>query len=278
MAQITNQATLSYTGGTVASNIATGEVVDVLTVAKSAIPETYGPGDNVTYIINVVNSGDADVTGVTLTDDLGAYPFGEGTLVPLTYVEGTVKVFENGAEVPKPTVTHDGGVTFSGVTVPAGGNTTVIYIAKVNSYAPLGDGSVTNTATADAAGMTPVEASATVTPAGGADLTITKSISPSIVRGGGQVTYTFVIRNYGPAAADAAANVTVTDTMDPELSDLTSTLDGAPFTSFTYENALFATTPGAITVPAATYEQDATTGEWMVTPGETTLTVSGNIQ
>ena len=34
---------------------------------------------------------------------------------------------------------------------------------------------------------------------------------------------------------------------------------------------------GQITVPAATFTQDATTGEWTVTPGAGTLTVTGTI-
>ena len=39
----------------------------------------------------------------------------------------------------------------------------------------------------------------------------------------------------------------------------------------------FATQEGQITVPAATFTQDATTGEWTVTPGAGTLTVTGTI-
>ena len=38
----------------------------------------------------------------------------------------------------------------------------------------------------------------------------------------------------------------------------------------------FATVPGVITVPAATYTQNAQ-GAWTVTPGTATLTVSGTI-
>ena len=80
MAQFTNQATLSYNGLSVTSNVASGEIVEVLTVTKTATPATYETGDNVTYIISVVNSGTTDVTDVTLTDDLGAYAMGEETL------------------------------------------------------------------------------------------------------------------------------------------------------------------------------------------------------
>ena len=39
-----NMATLTYTGGTVNSNIVTGELREVLTAAKTAVRENYEPG------------------------------------------------------------------------------------------------------------------------------------------------------------------------------------------------------------------------------------------
>ena len=44
MATITNQAALSYNGITTLSNIAVGELVEVLTVTKTAADETYTAG------------------------------------------------------------------------------------------------------------------------------------------------------------------------------------------------------------------------------------------
>ena len=282
MAQITNQAVLTYNGGTVNSNVATGEIAEILTATKSATPETYGAGDTVTYIINMVNSGDTPVTGVTVSDDLGGYTFGEDTLYPLTFVDGTARLFENGEPVADPTVTGAAPVVFGGITVPAGGSATLIYIAETTAYAPLGSGEIENTATVDAPGVTPVIATATVTPESGAQLAIEKSIAPAILKETGNVTYTFVIKNYGPTAADETQNVKVTDNMDPVLTSLTATLDGAPMTittDYTYseETGVFETVPGVITVPAATFAQDPDTGEWTVTPGETTLAVTGTL-
>ena len=282
MAQITNQATLTYNGGTVVSNVATGEIAEVVTAAKSAVPETYGANDNVTYIVNISNGGTEPVTGVTVSDDLGGYEFGGETVYPLTYVDGTAKLFENGEPSDDPTVTPGEPVVFGGITVPALGNVTLIYVARANEYAPLGEGEIVNTATVDAPGITPVTASATVTPEGGVELTITKSITPPAVKQTGGVTYTFVIRNYGPDEADASQNVKITDEMDPILTSLTASMNGAPMTEttdYTYseETGVFETVAGVVTVPAATFAQDPVTGEWTVTPGETTLTVSGNL-
>ena len=41
MATFTNQATLSYNGGSTNSNIITGEIIEVLTVSKTAVVVTY---------------------------------------------------------------------------------------------------------------------------------------------------------------------------------------------------------------------------------------------
>ena len=97
----------------------------------------------------------------------------------------------------------------------------------------------------------------------------------------GRVTYTFLIQNSGNEAIVATDNASVTDTFDPILTDLVVTFNGtvlAEGTGYTYNAATgqFATVPGAITVPAATYTQDAT-GAYTTTPGIATLTVTGTI-
>ena len=70
MATITNQAALSYNGITTLSNIAVGELVEVLTVTKTAADTTYTPGGTKTYAISLVNSGATAFTGLTITDTL----------------------------------------------------------------------------------------------------------------------------------------------------------------------------------------------------------------
>ena len=64
MATITNQATLTYNGGTVNSNIVTGELVQVLTASKTAAAESYRTGDLVTYVVQLRSTGAAALTGL----------------------------------------------------------------------------------------------------------------------------------------------------------------------------------------------------------------------
>ncbi len=279
MAQFTNQATLSYTGGVVNSNIAVGEILEVLSADKTALRATYERGENVTYIVSAVNGGTAPITGVTVVDNLGTYAFGTDTRTPLDYVEDSVRLYINGVLATAPTVTTGTeGVTFGGITLPAGGNMVLVYETTANEFAPPGDlGSIVNTATVSGAGVvTPIVATETVNASSAPSLTIAKSIEPVPVADNGTLTYRFVIQNYGNAAAAADDAVVLTDTFDPVLENITVTYNGAPFTDYTYTDGTFATTAGAITVPAASFEQDAT-GAWVATPGVTTLTVSGTI-
>ncbi len=282
MAIFTNQATLSYSGGTVNSNITTGEILEVLSATKTAVEPTYSEGQDTTYIVNVTNSGNTAFTGLILTDDLGAYTFGATTVVPLSYLEGSVKYFINGVLQPAPTVAAGPPLVISNITIPANSVATIAYTATANEFAsPETTGVITNTVTVSG-GITPVTASETVPAENAANLSITKSLTPLVVTENGQLTYTFVIQNTGNLDADATDNVVITDLFDPILSNITVTYNGAPWSepaNYTYNEVtgLFATAPGQITVPAATFTQDAVTGAWTITPGTAIITVTGTV-
>lgn len=285
MLTFTNQAALSYRNRVRYSNLTTGQIADALTVVKESLTATYGPDDDVTYVVSLANNGTADITDLTVTDDLGGYAFEGGTLYPLAYVENSLRYYVNGAEQAAPTVIAGPPLSVTGVTVPAGGNAILIYVASVTEYAdPSQTGSITNTVTASGAGLTaPVTASATVTSENGPELTITKALSPETVGADRQVVYTFIIQNEGNAATAAEDNVIVTDTFDPILTAIQVDLNETPMPkagNYTYDESTgeFATLPGAFTVPAATYTQDPNTGVYTIEPGETVLTVTGTIQ
>lgn len=286
MAVFYNQATLSYNGNVTASNITTGEIIEVLSAAKDAVIDTYSPDRDTVYVISIVNSGTEDYTGLTVTDDLGAYEYGDpaSELIPLTYTTGSVNYYVNGIQQAAPAVTSESPLVITGISVPAGGSAMLIYSARANSYAPLGaDGTVTNTATITGPGLfTPITASATIAAYDAADLAISKSLSPSTVPENGRLTYTFIIQNYGSTPARAADDIVFRDDFDPILSGITATFNGAAWSSgvnYTYDQTTgqFTSNAGQITVPAAVYSQDPVTGEWAVQPGTSTLEISGNI-
>lgn len=283
MAAFTNKATLSYNGTTVDSNTVTGNIVEVLEITKNAVYADYGANDDVTYIISITNSGATAFSGITVTDNLGAYAFGSSELVPLDYVDNSAVYYQNGVLQTAPTVTSVKPLIFSGISVPACGNAMIIYEAKTNSYAPLdAQGTITNTATLTATGITsPITAEETISASAKPELTITKSLNPVNVTENSEITYTFTIQNTGNTAADALDNIVITDVFTPALSNLSVTINGAAAAAlaYTYSKATgeFETTAGVVSVPAATITQDSTTGIQTVTPGVTVLTVTGTI-
>ena len=284
MAIFRNQATLSYGGNVTTSNVVTGELQQDVSVTKYAVTDTYTQDEVLTYVISLVNTGSTPLTDVTVTDDLGAYTAGGTTFVPLDYVAGSVNYYVDGVIQAPPTVISTNPLTFEGINVSAGGNTFLVYEARVNEFAPpVQGGTVTNTVVVTGTGLpASIQASETVTAASEAFLTIGKSLSPTTVSEGDRLTYTFVIQNFGNTPVVATDNATVTDTFDPILSALTVTYNGALWTEgveYTYDEAtgVFSTVPSAILVPAATYTQDPVTGAWSVIPGVSTLVVVGTV-
>jgi uncharacterized repeat protein (TIGR01451 family) len=284
MATFFNQATLSYNGTVTSSNITAGEIIDVLSASKSAVSDTYTADSEVVYIISLVNTGSSCFRDLTVTDNLGEYSFGEsGTVVPLTYNEGSLTYYVNGVQQAAPTVTSVSPLTVTGINVPAGGNAMLVYSAETNSFAPLGENAeIVNTATVSGDGISDITASETITYAEGVDLAISKSLSPAAVEENGEVTYTFVIQNFGAVPVEASADVVFSDTFDPALSELTAEFNGeawASGTNYAYDpdTGVFTSLDGQITVPAAQFIQNEDTGEWSAQAGVSTIIIKGRL-
>ena len=284
MAIFSNQATLTYNGNSTNSNIAYGEILDVLVVTKTAVEGTYTPGQIVTYVVTLRNTGTAALTGLTVTDDLGGYDFNDTTVYPLTYEPGSIAQFTNGVPQAAPAVVAGPPLVITGITVPAGGDVVLVYQARANEYAnPAVGGTIDNTVTVTGDGLSaPITATETVTVEMQPALTISKSITPAQVVDNDRVTYTFVIQNSGNEAVVATDNASISDTFDPILTALAVTFNGVAWTQGVQYNynevtGLFTTVPGQILVPAATYSQDPVTGVYSATPGISTLVVTGTI-
>lgn len=283
MASFTNMATLSYNGSQINSNVVTGELRDALAVTKTAVSGTYRPGDAVTYVVTLSNTGAAALTGLTLTDDLGGYASGGGTVYPLAYEAGTIHYYTGGTEQTAPTVTAGPPMTVTGLSVPAGGSATLVYQTRVTEFAPPDlEGEIRNTVTVTGGGLAaPLTATATTAARTSPELSISKALCPAVVTGSGPLTYTFTIQNTGNTALTGEEGAVITDTFDPLLTITGVTFNGAAWTSpedYTYDAATgaFATVAGKLTVPEATFTQN-TDGSWTTTPGQSVLTVTGTV-
>lgn len=284
-----NKAQLSYKGIKTNSNIAYGQIVEVLSASKNAVSDSYTIGDRVTYVLNIVNSGTTAFSNLTINDNLGGYTFSPTTgdavtLYPLSYVVGSMQLIVNGIQQAQPTITTTNGITITGINIPAGGNATIIYQADVNEYAPGGTtDSIVNTVSVTGTELsTTLTATHTLNVSNSPKLSIVKSICPAQVSENGLITYTFSIQNLGNTATTAEDQVQILDTFNPILSNLTVTYNGTTLSTNDYSynatTGVFSTNSGIINVPAATYTQDAQTGVRTITPGTSVVTVSGGIK
>jgi uncharacterized repeat protein (TIGR01451 family) len=198
-----------------ANAVVTIPAAPALTVVKSAEPSSVGAaGNTVTYSFAVTNTGNVDLTGVTVAETAFS-----GT--------GTPPVIS----CPSTTLAPGGSQTCTA--------TYTVTQADVNA------GSVTNSATATGTppvgpAVTSPESTAVVMIPAGPALTLVKSVDPtSVSTAGDTVTYTFLVTNTGNVEL---TGITVTETVftgrgtAPLLSCLTTTL-----------------APGASTTCTATY-------------------------
>lgn len=285
MAQITNQANLTFNYGTstgsAISNIATATLLDPLSAEKTSVGDTYRAGDTITYVISVLNNGNTTVSNITVTDDLGAYSIGTQVVTPLVY-EDPASLYINGSFSSElQGVLTENGVSFVIPALTAGSNALIVYRTGINSTAPLTQGAtITNSATVTAPTIAnAITVTNTVTVEDYADITIQKEMSPDPVSDGDLLTYTFTITNTGNTEA---TGVVLTDAFNPAPSAITVTVgtDTVPTTDYSYENGLLTLPTGdnfPITVPAATVTQDPTTGNVTITPGTLVITVTGTI-
>lgn len=284
MATIINQASLTYTYGattaSVLSNPAQTVLNATLSVEKRVLETAYRADDELTYIVSLTNEGESTLSGIEITDNLGAFtPAGAAAhVVPLTYA-GPAELFLDGvfSETLTPQLT-DAGVVFTIPGIPAGSNALLLYKARVNEYAPLDAGSeITNTVSVDAS--EPLSASATIPVDSYADVTIEKEMSPNPIADGGLLTVTFAIENAGNTEA---TGLVLTDAFPVPLEDVAVTVNGTPVTDFTFDNNTL-TLPAAgspkttLAVPAATFTRSEPGGTVTVDPGKLTVIVTGTV-
>ena len=278
MAIFYNQATLIHNGQITNSNTTSADIQNALAITKTAIIGEYSENGNLAYILTVTNNRLTPVTNATLTDDLGAYVYGAGSLTPLEYVTDSLLYFVDGAPSLGASASVVGNILeISGINVPAGFNAQLIYTVQTNEFAPLEIGSqITNTAA-----LGELTATETVSVKEESRLTITKCVNPDSVSATGELTYTFILQNTGNAPAVATDDVRIVDTFDPAL-NITDVIFNADVwvedTNYTYDqlSGEFATLAGQITVPAATFARSET-GAIITTPGVSILTVRGTV-
>lgn len=283
MATFTNQASMTYNGKSILSNVVVGQVRNELIVDKTAVQQRYAHGDTITYVVSIRNFSMTPRNDLTVEDDLGAKVLRAGLSYPLMFLAGNEKYFVNGEPKGAPTRAEGYPLRFTGITVPAGGTVTIVYETVVTEFAPLDFGTgITNTVKVLglAVNETPT-ATETIRPKMGPVLHVAKSIFPAVVPEGGILTYSFLITNSSHAPAMADGGAVVTDRFSPILKNITVTLDGTVLQEeqYTYNpiTGEFSTLPTRISLAGATIVTDPDTGLTTVTPAARMLTVTGTV-
>jgi uncharacterized repeat protein (TIGR01451 family) len=242
--------TTGTTGGPSCA-VVTPKVADV-EIKKDDIPDSVDIGEQIRYTLTVTNHGPDEAANVVVTDVLdedvtfvGFVTDGQVNPAPsgaCSHAAGTITC-NLGALDDEEVMTIAYDVTADG---PAGEVTNTASVSTSSNDIVSSNNSDTET--------TEVKPEPTPTPTPTetedpeADLTITKSDSPDPVFTNGTLTYTLVVTNNGP---DAAENVVVTDPLPPG-----TTLDSYGYG--TPAGCGIATTPGTVTCNLGTLDDDET--------------------
>src|SRR2546425_975989 len=176
----------------------------ILAVSKTDSPDPVAAGGNLTYTLSYSNTGNANATGVVLTDTVPA----NTTFVSAT-AGGTLA---------------SGVVTWSPGNLAAGASGSVQLVVRVAS--PLANGtSITNaTYSIDSNETTPVTGAAVSTATlAGPTLSASMTDAPDPVAAGANLTYTIAYTNSG---ATGATGVVITDTVPANTTFVSATAGG----------------------------------------------------
>lgn len=188
----------------------TPQVTADLAITKRANPLNPNLGDPVTYTVKVYNTGPAAATGIVVDDDLPA---------GITYVSSSASQG-----------TYNPGTGLWNVGSILNGDSATLTISGTLTVATP----VTNMATITASDQNDPDSSdrtdAVTVPQQVADLSISKSVSPTAPAPGDTLTYTIKVFNSGP---NSATGITVADTLPAGVSYLYHTATQGSFNDTT---------------------------------------------
>lgn len=262
---------------TAATTVSGGATADV-GVTKSA-PATVQPGQNLTYTIQVQNSGPDAATGAQLIDTLP----GDLTFFSLSA--------PGGWSCTTPAVGAGGTVSCSNPSLAAGAGGTFVLTTSVPVGSPAGTfylNTATVVANADPSPENDQASAGTTVIAAGPDLTITKTHSGTPAQGQTGFVYTITVANAGTGPASGAT--TVQDTLPAgltataisgagwacTLATLTCTRSDALAPGGSYP-AISLTTNVAANAPATVTNIASVTNAGDVDPGNNTATDPANV-
>jgi len=206
-------------------------IAPIIDVIKTDSPDPVEAGNNITYTVTIINSGNMDLlngTGNEFEDPIPA---------DTSYAPGTIAIdgVPNDDDITDGVGYDSGNIIWNGV-VSAGGSVSIVFQVTVDSPLPNGtqisnqgmvywdsDGDGTNDASepSDDPLTTGVDDDPTITTVHSAPvLMITKDDYPDPVTPGETLTYTIIYENTGN---EVATNVVITETYDANVTFVSAT-------------------------------------------------------
>lgn len=223
---LSNTATVSSstadpdtTNNSSTSSVAVAPSADV-SIVKTMTPIAPVPGQQVRFSLVVRNSGPSTATGVAVTDDLAAALTGASA----TTTGGTCAINgSNSLSCALGSISPTGTATVTVTGTLAPGFTGVLTnTARASSSVP--DPDTTNNASTVSGSSSPA-----------ADLSLTKSMSPTAPIPGSAISYTITVRNAGPSTATGVA---VADQLNAAITSVTATADNGTTCTLSGSNVL----------------------------------------
>lgn len=280
---INNFANITYKYGNITdgalSNIATTQLVETvsLNAVKTSNNSSWRPSENITYMIRVSNDGTDPLFGVSIQDDLG----GE-TTSPLTYVTGTTRMLRNSV-LTEVTPTNTSPLTIIIPNTLEPGEVIVFtYIAKVRADIDTTKTEITNIATVVGHETSIACPTVTVTPSptlsltksNYADVRITKNVNKDNVSVGDELTYTFLLENFGNIDA---TNIIIRDNLPTNftVNEISSVTNGVTISFEATDYSI--DTQNKLIIPTSTTKTISVPASTNLGSGKTTVTITGTI-
>jgi len=281
--QINNKANATFKygiegTGSAVSNVASTILQDAyaLTGSKASNNSEFMLGENITYQININNTGTQPLYSITIEDDLG----GAGMM---TFMEGSASAFVDGVVYNFAPISTDPLTLVLPVTLNGNDNALITYVATVSSTLDSSISAITNTITMygyeEAALTTRVDAtgelSCTIDKAEYAEINIIKEVSTPNIVVNEPFSYTLTLTNSGN---QEATGVVLTDVL-PEgfVINTIRSVTNEEVTVYTASNYSVEPATNTLTLPSTEEISISVPASTSAGPGMTVVTITGYI-
>lgn len=282
--------TYSYSGatapGSVTSNTTSTMLLDEFSLhaTKTALVQSFRPGDQLAYVFQLENNGQGPVYNITISDDLGGLLPGTNSQTALEYLQGSTYFYTNGEQIAiLPVLSNDQLIFQLPSPLMPRDNALILYMVRVRPDLPISLSTITNSATisgngngtsGSSIGELPL-VSATIQRERYAELSLLKEADKHQIVPGETLTYTFSMTNTGNIEASP---VTLTDQLPANFTpNYVAVTNNGFTTSYSPSQYDLDSLTNEITLPNEYGPQIVVPAATEYGPGVTSILISGMV-